>query len=136
MMNATPLLVQVGPDEVRLCDEELASIDWAVYWYAREGYNGRGLMVGRFRNGRFFEVNLAHCSCWGPAKDLMSWESVVPEDRVEGIAAFHDKIGRALNPTDCDYDEARAVARGVKDVLEARQTESRAHDEVPVARTI
>lgn len=38
----------------------------AWYWYATGSYCGDGELVGKTTDGRWYSLNMSHCSCYGP----------------------------------------------------------------------
>jgi len=38
----------------------------AWYWYGTGDYCGDGELIGKTLDGRWYSVNMSHCSCYGP----------------------------------------------------------------------
>lgn len=39
------------------------------YWYGTAPYEGTGELIGRNADGKWADISLGHCSCYGPVED-------------------------------------------------------------------
>ena len=104
-------------DEPSFAGKDYAVVDWAIHWYEDDGVGGSGVIVGRLRDGTYFEDNLGHCSCYGPLEDF---PTAATEERIMDIAGFLDVIRRPINESDYDYARWKAIGIAVKTILKAR----------------
>jgi len=112
-----PEMIDVGPDSIG--DSEFKDCAWVVYWYEAGGYDGSGLAVSMGRDGKLREVDLGHCSCYGPGERDSG--TVVDPATVPSLVEYDPNIpGRKRDPRDYQYAQDVAVWKRVSEELKAR----------------
>jgi len=108
-------LYSVGEDELNEFDikelERSYSVEWGVYHYTEDGYDGWGNLVFKTTDGKYFAHDFSHCSCFGPLsfcdlgmpeevdfismiRDIRGLENVMVKDKKSKEYQMLKKIGR------------------------------------------
>ena len=71
-------------------------VEWVVYWYDLDWYDGSGQMVALRKDGQLEVLNLVHCSCYGP---LDGWGGtlITVENFFRKAESIHDDDYSRLN---------------------------------------
>lgn len=59
----------------------LPGADWIVYNYQTAPYEGSGVSIHK-KDGKYYQSNLGHCSCYGPTENLEEKEGY---DSIESL---------------------------------------------------
>lgn len=73
-----------------------------VYNYEEGCYEGNGKAYGLDAQGSVYEMNLGHCSCYGPTDDGWGDPVITVQDFIEGKDP--DMPDRIRVEEDCDWD--------------------------------
>ncbi len=99
-------IYSVGPDELDEYTLEKVRkderLDWMVYFYKNEGYDGSGEAVAG-KDELIYLWDLSHCSCYGP---LDGWETC------DLAKATRQTVAEFLEPKESIFDvDCKAVIR-------------------------
>lgn len=78
----------VGRDTIDYFEEferNHPNIEYIVYEYEVGSWDGGGSAILKTRDGQFYNINLDHCSCYGPGEwkgDLISLETILDSDNI------------------------------------------------------
>ena len=45
------------------------NVEWVAYWYENYGYEGSGIAIVKYKDGKYWCDSMSHCSCYGPWED-------------------------------------------------------------------
>jgi hypothetical protein len=77
-------IINCGPDELTWAHNlPEGEVEWLIYWYESGSYEGSGSAYAKTADGRYWEMGLGHCSCYGPNScDEKSWE-IISKSEIE-----------------------------------------------------
>ena len=82
--------------EFQLAENSLNDVNILLAWYGGDGYDGSAFVLFE-RNGKLYEVNGGHCSCYGLEEQWDPEETFVP--------ALMHRINEGSLGQDSYYDE-------------------------------
>lgn len=102
-----PEIFIVGPDVLSEYDlENVGDVDWILYWYEYERYEGKGYLIAK-RGNKFSLESLGHCSCYGPCDDVaMNFTSL-----------YNILADIRTSPDDYDHECMSALNKKIRQIL-------------------
>jgi hypothetical protein len=105
--------VQAGPEEIdfKYYEDTLKLIraKKVVYWYQSGSYDGSGTAVIVDEDNNYHEIDLGHCSCYGPLDDLAN-PNLIGNRKAFNFWLKNDGV-RDRNENDYDYERILAIKK-------------------------